>query len=175
MPDYYKPKVPPDELLEQLRSELKYFGGKLWYINDLGECAFYLGELGTINSAGYRIIRRKRRGKYYNLLVHHIVWFLCNGEWPKTQLDHRNRKPLDNRIENLRETDSIANMLNRSLFRRKNKLPRGVSRVRAGYAATITVRGIHKYLGFSKLICPAFEIYKTEYEKQRGTAPGMFY
>lgn len=40
--------------------------------------------------------------------VHHVVWFIHNGYWPKN-LDHINKDKADNRIENLREGASINN------------------------------------------------------------------
>lgn len=43
--------------------------------------------------------------------IHHIVWFLEYGYWPK-YLDHINQKREDNRIENLREATHTQNMMN---------------------------------------------------------------
>lgn len=46
--------------------------------------------------------------------IHRIVWSLCNNQIidTKYQIDHINRNPLDNRIENLRLTNSSRNVLN---------------------------------------------------------------
>ncbi len=51
--------------------------------------------------------------------AHHIVWYLHNHEWPK-QLDHINKNPHDNRIENLRVCTNSENQFNKSTY--KNNL-----------------------------------------------------
>jgi hypothetical protein len=47
------------------------------------------------------------------ILRHLIVWALHHGEWPTTDLDHKNRDSLDDRIENLRLATSSQNGANR--------------------------------------------------------------
>lgn len=49
--------------------------------------------------------------KYYN---HRIVWFIHHGYMPK-QIDHINKNPLDNRIENLRECTQSQNNWNQGV------------------------------------------------------------
>ena len=59
------------------------------------------GGLGSYDKDGYLIIKIK--GK--QIKAHRLIWFLCNGEFPKCEIDHINRKRDDNRIENLRLAD----------------------------------------------------------------------
>ena len=59
---------------------------------------------------GYRIIKVK--GKQFK--AHRIVWLLCNGKFPDAELDHINRNRLDNRIENLRESNRYQQCLNQN-------------------------------------------------------------
>jgi hypothetical protein len=43
------------------------------------------------------------KGKPY--LAEHLAWLYVTGEWPKHAIDHVNGDTLDNRWENLRESD----------------------------------------------------------------------
>jgi len=47
-------------------------------------------------------------------LVHRFAWLYEYGEWPKHGIDHINRDPQDNRIENLRDVPQAVNMKNRA-------------------------------------------------------------
>lgn len=59
------------------------------------------GSNGSIDKYGYLILKVK--GKQYK--AHRIAWLLNYGDFPKSELDHINRDKLDNRIENLRESN----------------------------------------------------------------------
>lgn len=50
--------------------------------------------------------------------VQHIVWLMNTGEWPKQELDHKDRIRINNSFDNLRLSTSRDNQLNRS-----NNLP----------------------------------------------------
>lgn len=56
---------------------------------------------GSVDKYGYLILKIKGR----QFKAHRIVWLLNNGSFPCTELDHINRNKLDNRIENLRESN----------------------------------------------------------------------
>ena len=43
-----------------------------------------------------------------------MIWFICNGVWPKGQIDHINQIRDDNRIVNLRDVSKADNARNRS-------------------------------------------------------------
>lgn len=66
---------------------------------------------GSLDKDGYLIIKIK--GHQYK--AHRIAWLLNYGEFPKTELDHRNRVRTDNRIENLRESNRREQIDNRTL------------------------------------------------------------
>ena len=56
---------------------------------------------GCINEDGYLTLKVKGR----KFRAHRIAWLLNYGDFPKSELDHINRNKLDNRIENLRESN----------------------------------------------------------------------
>lgn len=70
---------------------------------------------GTIDKKkGHLII--KINGKSYK--AHRLAWLYVTGEWPTTQLDHKNITPADNRLDNLRECTTAINCQNQGM--RKN-------------------------------------------------------
>lgn len=88
-------------------------------------------EVGSIKSDGYRYFTIK--GKCVN--ISRIAWVLVFGEWPKSTLDHINRNPLDNRIENLRESTGSQNGANRTNARTKTF--RGILKSGRGFKSRV--------------------------------------
>lgn len=72
---------------------------------------------GSLDKDGYIIIKVK--GKQFK--AHRIIWFLNYGSFPKSELDHINRKRTDNRIENLRESNRKQQLENSIRFKIPNK------------------------------------------------------
>lgn len=105
-------------------------------------------------------------GKVY--LAHRIIWLMVYGEHPP-EIDHINRVKGDDRLGNLRASDSSANQLNVGI-RRDNKS--GVKGVhfykRAGkWQAYIQVQGRMKYLGYFETLEEAAQA-RREAELQAG-------
>lgn len=65
--------------------------------------------VGAPNEKGY--LRFEHKTKIYR--VHTVGFALANRAWPKSQLDHVNRDPADNRLCNLREASDEKNKMNR--------------------------------------------------------------
>jgi len=124
---------------EYLKNILNYdeFSGLLIWKNN-GKRA------GCEHSSGYRMIGLL--GKKYK--EHRIIWMYVYGNYPTLDIDHINRVKNDNRISNLRllsESDNAQNMVKAQRHSKTGIL--GVSPSKNKYQASITAKGIQKYLG----------------------------
>ena len=63
---------------------------------------------GGIKRSGYRVIQVD----HVDYLEHRLVWFYCEGVWPKAQLDHINGVRSANYRSNLREATAQENRMN---------------------------------------------------------------
>lgn len=103
---------------------------------------------GAPHSAGYVCIQIDGE----NLLAHHLMWLFVHREWPKDQIDHRNRNRSDNRAENLRVADHSQNHQNIGLLSTNTSGFKGVSyciRDKAWNAVIIAFKKRY-YLGYFK-------------------------
>ena len=126
--------------------KIKYEEGKLWLWRELKSKPSYWLELkGWIDKGtGYR--RVSINDKIY--LYHRVVYFIHNQEWNirdncrENSIDHIDRNPLNNNIENLRVATNQQNMWNTDC--------KGYSfnKARGKYVARIKVDGKHKNLGY---------------------------
>jgi hypothetical protein len=143
---YNNPKERSEEFLAVVRHR--------WRLNDLGQLVVnnkyvHSGEVGTVFTGfldrGYR--RVGVLGKMVQL--HHIVWYLHTGEWPKQQLDHIDGDRVNNHPDNLRLSTNKEN--NRAFKRVKKDASskyRGVSRHSGGkWSSSIMINGESKHLG----------------------------
>lgn len=86
------------------------------------------------------------QGKCYNILAHQVAWKLTHGDIPAGyEIDHRDKNPLNNKIENLRLATHLENMANLSQYRKKSPYPKGVSKNGNRFRAQLRRHG--------KLIC----------------------
>jgi len=144
---YHNPKQRSEEFLAEVRHR--------WRLNDLGQLVVnnkyvHSGEVGTVFTGfldrGYR--RVGVLGKMVQL--HHIVWYLHTGEWPKQQLDHIDGDRVNNHPDNLRLSSNKEN--NRAFMRVREDVSsewRGVSwsKGRGKWISQITADGVKKHLG----------------------------
>lgn len=109
-------------------------------------------SMGSLDKDGYLILKIK--GKQYK--YHRIVWLVCNGDFPKGEIDHIDRNKLNNHIENLRETDRILNVLNRDIAPNKDTGVEGIcfdrtKGLRKHYTFTMKINGHRKTFRFATL------------------------
>lgn len=108
--------------------------------------ARYAGTVAGATTGGYRQV--SVQNKRYP--VAHVVWVWMTGAWPKAQIDHVDRDPLNNRFANLREASSALNCANQGV-RANNKLGlKGVhyDPTRKKYKAQIQFDRRKKHLGW---------------------------
>lgn len=80
-------------------------------------------------------------------VAHRLAWLYVYGVWPNEELDHKNRKRLDNRIDNLREATNCQNKQNSIVHKNNVSGQKGVSKRGDLWRARISNAGIQHYLG----------------------------
>ena len=129
---------------------LKYESDKIWVWREkrgnqkLKNPDWYELKGGVYKSTGYR--RVKINNKTY--LYHRVVYFIHNDDWDihdtcrNNSIDHIDRNPLNNNIENLRVVTHSQNMCNTDA--------KGYcfDKARGKYMASIRVDGKNKHLGY---------------------------
>ena len=83
-----------------------------WKSNNNQQGAVAGTEAGSININGYKNVTINYKIYY----VHRIIWLYIYGYIPEKSIDHINRNPSDNRIDNLRETSGSCNLRNSKVF-----------------------------------------------------------
>lgn len=99
---------------------------------------------------------------YQRYAAHRLIWVLVHGSVPDgVVVDHKNRNPLDNRLENLRLANYSESMCNRTGYGIYGK---GVyiskSRNQTRYRAKIQVHGNRRELGLFSTPEEAAEAYR---------------
>ncbi len=80
--------------------------------------------------------------------AHRLAWFYVYRTWPKCEIDHKDRDPHNNRIDNLRDVSRSENTHNRVRPQPHNKTGLlGVKKHRNSFHARITVSKIEIHLG----------------------------
>lgn len=76
---------------------------------------------------------------YTNYKAHKIAWAIFYGEWPETEIDHRDTDGTNNRINNLRKATRSQNMANLNPRDFTQSGLKGVIKSRDKWLARITV------------------------------------
>jgi hypothetical protein len=96
---------------KHLREVLRYEPQTGFFYWKLSRSVVRAGDrAGCYLAIGYEAIRIDRK-VYYS---HRLAWLYVYKRWPQREIDHINRKPLDNRIINLREASRAENTMNRT-------------------------------------------------------------
>lgn len=103
------------------------------------------GNAGSQDKNGYLRIGIDSRSYY----AHRLAWLYMTGVWPKSEIDHINGNPSDNRMKNLREATRYEN--NRNTKRRWHNAAgfKGIhwNHNSQRWCAQIKENGKTKYLG----------------------------
>lgn len=135
---YHVPKKKPQEVLDLFLETLSYDP-------ETGEFTYLKGRRKGHVKKPSGAVRRGEDGewlyhKYFlyidgkmvSIMAHHLAWFMHYGEWPDAELDHVNRNGRDNRIDNLRKSNSSLQKKNRTVA---SKYGLGIKRRRSSAGA----------------------------------------
>lgn len=129
-------------------------------------------SVGTMGSQGYLIVRMYL-GKYFQFLLHRIIWTMHNGPIPEGYLvDHKDTNWTNNKIKNLRLTLSPGNSYNKSLSSNNTSGVKGISwdKGRCSWCARVSVNHKRIYAGHFETLNEA----KTAVETIRNQVHGEF-
>lgn len=106
----------------------------------------------------------------YRYKVHQVVWFINYGQWPASQIDHRDRNPSNNRIDNLRLATNQENGANRGKNRNNTSGAKGICLLAASgkWSAGIKINYVRHHLGEFKSKQQAINAYATAARKAFG-------
>jgi len=131
-----------------LRERLNYnceSGEFTWKSRIGGRCKVGNVAGNLRKSDGYRQVWIE--GRLY--LSHVVAWAWMTGEWPISEVDHRNTDKSDSRWSNLRLASHAQNQTNSKLYRNNTSGFRGVSKVKGRnlWVATIRIDNKPRKLG----------------------------
>ncbi|MBN7804846.1 HNH endonuclease [Agrobacterium rosae] len=134
------------DIVERLKENITYdpLTGVLTWATNQSNGKFKAGsEVGCI-CHGYR-----RFGFGGRKIPSHVAaWAIYHAEWPSGIVDHRNRDPLDNRIDNLRMATKAQNSYNQKISKNNKTGFKGVQlRSNGKYHAEISAGGKRIMLG----------------------------
>ena len=156
---------------ERLKQELSYDKdtGHFTWLVDKGR-AKKGSRAGSETVKGYQRIRLRIDGVMKRISGHRLAWYFVYNELPKGIIDHINQDKLDNRINNLRLSDSVMNAGNVLAINKKGhkgiKL-KGVNynKCRDNWKVEITYNKKRMYLGSFEDPYEAHEVYKAKHRE----------
>ncbi len=95
------------------------------------------------------------------VLAHRAAWFFVYKEFPRGNIDHKNRNKSDNKIANLRNASAEQNAQNRTKNCKNTSGYKGVTWHKRDkrWQAAITIQGKVKHLGYYKESKDAYSAY----------------
>lgn len=139
--------------------------GSLFWIS--GHKRFSSDPAGHLNYKGYISIRHK--GRVYR--AHRIIWAMVSDDPVPNVIDHIDRNPNNNRIENLRASTYYENLKNTGVWANNKSGYRGVSfdKHEGKYKAGIRMNGRSRSLGLFDKPEDAAKAYLDAYREKYGT------
>lgn len=154
---------------ELLKEYLQYdpISGDFVWLKTRGNRTDLVGKrAGTLSGIKKDRLYIRLFGKRY-ILARLAYLYMC-GEWPKHDIDHIDRNPLNNSWNNLRDATRSQNCANRLSVRKKFRLSKGVTVNGSKYEAAIKVNKKRIYLGLFSTQEEAAEAYKIASKKFYG-------
>ena len=101
---------------------------------------------GSPNNCGYILLTID--GQKYH--AHRLAWLYVHGEWPTNQIDHIDRDPSNNRLNNLREATQSQNNRNGGLRKNNTSGLKGAYFFKRDqlWMAAIRVNGRQLHIGY---------------------------
>ena len=127
---------------EYVKELFDYQDGELFWKVQKAKRVKIGDKAGSINGQGRKYV--EIGGKNY--LVHRLIYLMFRGYLPKI-IDHIDRNPLNNRIENLREVTKSQNHQNVGLRRDSTSGVRCVHRNADKWRVQLRIEGKNKCLG----------------------------
>ncbi len=130
---------------EQLKEIFEYNGGDLIWKNPKPNWIKPGDIAGCLRSDGYIVIRMDG----VNYLAHRLIFLWHHGYLPDL-VDHDDRNPSNNKIENLLDSDKRKNAYNSGMFSHNTSGIRGVSwdKKQGKWAARFKQDGKYLFLGY---------------------------
>ena len=105
---------------------------KFWviYYPDTGEFVWRRGSRKGLRAGTAPTRTRQYRRvciERVEYLEHVLAWFYMTGAWPQGEIDHRDRDPSNNRLDNLRDVSPLTNALNKGRYRNNTSGFKGVT------------------------------------------------
>lgn len=124
------------------------------------------GDLGCVEPNGYRRIQVD--GERY--LAGRLAWFYVHGQWPESEIDHRDLDRDNNRIGNLRPATTSQNHANTGQPRGSQAPLKGAhwNRFRDHWQSYIKIDGRSVYLGRFQTADAAHRAYAAAASRLRG-------
>ena len=145
---------------EQANNYFEYKDGHIYWKIDKSRIAKKGKLAGTLSKRDGRY-RTICDGKQY---LNHRIIFLMHHGYLSEEIDHINGNPSDNKIENLRLVDYVANALNKKC-RISNTGIRGISKDRNYYKVSFTVKNKSIHVRNFKELEKAKKVAKEYYNK----------
>ncbi len=101
--------------------------------------------------------RKSKRNNYWVIKINYLViyrsnlvWILHYGEWPLNEVDHEDRNPINDKIENLRLATHMQNSMNRRIYSNNTSGYTGVyfNKNMNQYKGDISANGERIHLGY---------------------------
>lgn len=122
--------------------------GKFYWIKEKAPSGWATkeGRAAGFLSDGYNRIKADKK----SYLAHRLVWLWFYGEFPNSNLDHKDENKLNNRLDNLRLATGSENVMNVGLKANNTSGAKGVfwNKSSGKWQVAITANGKQKHFGY---------------------------